>query len=112
MTEIESLGKRGLRALREAVGRRVSKRPPRWNPDPKDVQKSVVRLVLSLVEFLRKILERQTLRRMDQGTLTPAEIEALGVSLMRIEETVHELANQFGIDPEELSLDLGPLGKT
>ena len=69
------------------------------------------KLVLALAEFLRQLMERQTLRRMDAGTLTPAQIEALGVALMRLEETIHDLARRFGLTPEDLNLDLGPLGR-
>ena len=85
--------------------------PPRWNADPKDVQRAVGKLVLALAEFLRKLFERQTLRRMDAGTLTPAQIEALGVALMRLEETITELARRFGLSRDDLNLDLGPLGR-
>ena len=83
----------------------------RWNADPDDVRREVVKLVLTLVEFLRQLLERQALRRMEAGTVTDEEIEALGVALMRLEETVLELAAQFDIPPGELNLDLGPLGR-
>jgi hypothetical protein len=71
----------------------------------------VAKLVLTLVEFLRQLFERQTLRRMEARTLTPAEIEALGLALMRLEETIHDLARRFDLKPEELNLDLGPLGR-
>lgn len=91
--------------------RAASAAPPRWNADPDDVQRSVLRLVLSLVEFLRKLLERQAIRRMEDGTLSPQEIEDLGLALMRLEDTVRELAAQFDLRPEELNLDLGPLGR-
>ncbi len=94
-----------LRKLGEATG------PPRWNADPDDVQRSVVRLVLSLVEFLRQLLERQAIRRMEGESLSPEEIEAMGRALMKLEETVHELGERFGLRPEELNLDLGPLGR-
>jgi hypothetical protein len=87
------------------------KAPPRWNAAPEDVERSVARLVLALVEFLRKLMERQAIRRMDEGTLTEAEVERLGRALMRLEETVHDLARRFGLTPEELNLDLGPLGR-
>jgi len=85
--------------------------PPRWNADPDDVQRSVVRLVLSLVEFLRQLVERQAIRRMEGSSLTAEEIEAMGLALMKLEETVHDLAQRFGLRPEELNLDLGPLGR-
>lgn len=81
----------------------------RWNPDPEEVQKSVVQLVLTLVEFLRQLMERQAVRRMDAGTLTPAEVEAVGAALMIVEQTVRELGERFGITPEDLNLDLGPI---
>jgi hypothetical protein len=101
---------RELEALRKEVERRAAT-APRWNADAKDVQKSVVRLVLALIEFLRKLLEKQAIRRMEAGTLTAEEIEAIGVALMRLEETVHDLARRFGLDPADLNLDLGPLGR-
>jgi hypothetical protein len=75
------------------------------------VQRSVARLVLALVEFLRKLMERQAIRRMEAGTLTPEQVEAIGVALMRLEETLKELAARFGLTLEELNLDLGPLGR-
>ena len=85
--------------------------PPRWNADPADVQKSVARLVLALIEFLRKLLEKQAIRRMENGTLTPEETEQMGLALMRLEETIHDIAKRFGLKPEDLNLDLGPLGR-
>ena len=99
-----------LESLRADL-RRVSDGPARWNADPEDVQKSVVRLVLALVEFLRKLMERQAIRRMEAGTLEPQQIEDMGLALMRLEETVVDMAARFGLTPEELNLDLGPLGK-
>jgi hypothetical protein len=83
----------------------------RWNADPDDVQKSVAKLVLSLVEFLRRLLEKQAIRRMDAGTLTDEQVEAIGVALMKLEEAVRDLAERFGIRTEDLNLDLGPLGR-
>ena len=99
-----------LESLRADL-RRVAGGPARWNADPEDVQRSVVRLVLALVEFLRKLMERQAIRRMEAGTLEPRQIEDMGLALMRLEETVVDLAARFGLTPEELNLDLGPLGK-
>jgi hypothetical protein len=83
----------------------------RWNVDPEDVQRSVARLVLTLMEFLRKLLERQAIRRMEAGTLTDAEVEAVGLALMRLEETLSTMGERFGLAPEDLNLDLGPLGR-
>jgi hypothetical protein len=77
---------------------------------PDDTSRSVIRLVLTLVEFVRQLLERQAVRRVREQTLTPEEIERLGTALMRLESTVHELAERHGLDPADLNLDLGPLG--
>lgn len=84
---------------------------PRWNADPEDVKRSVLKLVLTLVELIRQLLERQAIRRMEARTLTPAETEAIGLALMRLEETIRGLAAQFELDPEDLTLDLGPIGR-
>ena len=83
----------------------------RWNADPEDVQRSVAKLVLTLMEFLRKLLERQAIRRMESRTLTDAEVEAVGLALMRLEETLRTMGDRFGLTPEDLNLDLGPLGR-
>ena len=83
----------------------------RWNPDPEDVQRSVAQLVLTIVEFLRRLMERQAIRRMEQKTLTKKEAEAVGEALMKLEETVREIGARFGLTPEDLNLDLGSLGK-
>jgi hypothetical protein len=99
-----------LEAMREQLERLAKAPPPRWNADPEDVR-SVVKLVLTLVEFIRQLLERQAIRRMDAGTLTPDQTEAVGLALMRLEETVRDLGAQFGIAPEDLTLDLGPVGR-
>jgi hypothetical protein len=98
-----------LRALRREIQRKAT--PLRWNPKEDDVQRSVAQLVLTIVEFLRKLMERQAIRRMEQRTLTAKEIEAVGVALMRLEETITEIGARFGLSPEDLNLDLGPLGK-
>ncbi len=85
--------------------------PLRWNADPDDVQRSVAHLVLTLVEFVRQLLERQSIRRMEAGTLTEPQVEDVGRALMQLEETVRDIAAKFGIPPEDLNLELGPLGK-
>jgi hypothetical protein len=108
--DIAALQVRELESLRKELQRRVDQ-APRWNADPEDVQKSVVRLVLALIEFLRKLLEKQAIRRMENGTLTDEQTEAIGTALMKLEETVHDLAARFGLKPEDLNLDLGPLGR-
>lgn len=105
----------GVDELRDEIERTLGGEPdrptpPRWNAAPEDVERSVARLVLALVEFLRKLMERQAIRRMEEGTLTEEQVERLGQALMRLEETVHDMARRFGLSPEDLNLDLGPLG--
>ena len=82
---------------------------PDANPD--EVRTSVLKLVLTLVEFIRQILERQAIRRMEADTLTAEQTEAVGLALQRLEETIRDLAEEFGLEPEDLNLDLGPIGK-
>jgi hypothetical protein len=101
-----------LKELRQQLERSATDQSPlRWNANPEDVQRSVAQLVLTLVDFIRKLLERQALRRMEGGTLTDQQIEDVGQALMRLEETIHDIAAKFGIKPEDLNLDLGPVGK-
>jgi hypothetical protein len=98
--------------LRKELERTAAGRSPlRWNANPDDVQRSVAQLVLTLVEFIRKLLERQAIRRMEAGTLTEQQTEDVGVALMKLEETVRDIAAKFGIPPDDLNLDLGPVGK-
>jgi hypothetical protein len=106
---IDELAEEELEKLRRRLAGEGG--PGRWNADPDDVQKAVVKLVLTLVEFLRRLLERQAIRRMDNGTLDEDEVERIGLALMKLEEAIRDLAERFGIDPEDLNLDLGPLGK-
>ena len=85
--------------------------PERVNVDPEGVEQGLAKLVLTLVEFLRQLLERQAIRRMDGGTLSDDEIERVGLALMRLEAKVREMAVAFGLDPDDLNLGLGPIGK-
>ena len=101
-----------IEALRSELERSVpASGPSKWNANPEDAQRAVAKLVLTLMEFLRKLLERQAIRRMERRTLTPAEVEAVGVALMRLEETIRQIGERFGLTPEDLNLDLGPLGR-
>ena len=100
-----------LEDLRRELERASGRSPLRWNADPDEVQRSVAQLVLTLVEFIRKLLERQAIRRMEAGTLTHKQTEDIGRALMQLEETVRDLAARFGIPVEDLNLDLGPIGK-
>ena len=75
------------------------------------MQRSVVQLVLGLVEFIRKLMERQAIRRVEEKSLTPEEIENVGLALMKLEETVRQIAKRFKLNVEDLNLDLGPIGR-
>ena len=100
-----------LEDLRRELERLGGRSPMRWNADPDDVQRSVAQLVLTLVEFIRRLLERQAIRRMESGTLTDQQTEDIGRALMQLESTVRDLAGRFGIPIDDLNLDLGPAGK-
>ena len=102
---------REIEAIRKQIENLASPRTPRWNADPDDVRRSVLKLVLTLVELIRQLLERQAIRRMEGGTLSDEETESVGLALMKLQETILELAKQFDISPDELNLDLGPVGK-
>jgi hypothetical protein len=82
----------------------------RLDCNSEDLDKGLARLVLSLIELLRKLLERQAVRRMEGGGLHDQQVEEMGQALMRLEAKVAEMAAHFGLRPEELNLDLGPLG--
>ena len=82
----------------------------RIDADPESVERGLVSLVLTIVELLRQLMERQALRRVDDGTLTDDQIEKIGWTLMSLEQKMAELRDHFGLDPEDLNLDLGPLG--
>ncbi|MCF6525383.1 gas vesicle protein K [Streptomyces sp. JJ36] len=78
--------------------------------DRETVERDLAALVLTVVELLRQLMERQAVRRVDQGDLTEEQIERIGTTLMLLEERMTELRERHGLDPEDLNLDLGPLG--
>ncbi|MBI5287019.1 MAG: gas vesicle protein K [Deltaproteobacteria bacterium] len=82
----------------------------RINIDPKNVEKGLGKLVLTLVELLRRLMEKQAMRRIEGGSLSDEEIERIGEALMNIEEKMKELKDIFGVKDEELNINLGPLG--
>jgi hypothetical protein len=84
--------------------------PQRVNADPESVERGLAALVLTLIELLRELMERQAVRRMEGGTLTDEEVERLGETFMLLKERMAELKETFGLDDEDLNLDLGPLG--
>ncbi|MBI4241852.1 MAG: gas vesicle protein K [Candidatus Rokubacteria bacterium] len=92
-----------LERLTEALPRRI-------NSDPEKVEQGLAKLVLTLIELLRQLLEKQAVRRIEAGSLTPEEIERMGVTFLRLEEKMVELRALFGLTEEDLNLSLGPLG--
>jgi transposase len=78
--------------------------------DSENIEQGLARLVLGLIELLRRLLERQAIRRMEGGSLNDQQVEEMGLALMRLEQKIAELAGQFSLRPEDLNLDLGPLG--
>jgi actin-like ATPase involved in cell morphogenesis len=93
-----------LRRVAEAL-------PERINLDSQSVEQGLAKLVLTLIELIRRLLERQAVRRMEGGGLSDEQIEELGLALMKLEEKMGELKAQFGLEDEDLNLDLGPLGR-
>jgi actin-like ATPase involved in cell morphogenesis len=85
--------------------------PPRINIDAESVEQGLAKLVLTLIEFIRRLLEKQAVRRMEGGSLSPEEVEALGLALMKLDEKMQELKAQFGLAEDDLNLDLGPVGR-
>lgn len=82
----------------------------RIEADSESIKRDLVRLVLTLVELVRQLMERQALRRVDEGDLSEEQIEEIGLGLMQLAEAMSELQDHFGLSPEDLNLDLGPLG--
>jgi hypothetical protein len=99
-----------LEALRNELQQVRGTLPSRIDVDAQGVEQGLAQLVLTLVEFLRQLLERQAVRRMEGGTLSEEEVERVGFALMKLEEKVHQLADQFGLRPSDLNINLGPLG--
>lgn len=83
--------------------------PEKISADPEVIENGLARLVLSIIELIRQLLEKQALRRMDSGNLTDEEIERLGESLMKLEEKMLEMKRAFGLEDDDLNLNLGPI---
>jgi hypothetical protein len=90
--------------LDNALSRRI-------NTDPEGVEQGLAQLVLTIVELLRQLMERQALHRIDAGDLTPEQVERLGATFLALEQRMTELREHFGLAAEDLNLDLGPLGR-
>ena len=82
----------------------------RIESDPESVQRDLFKLVLTLVELFRQLMEAQALRRVDEGDLADDQVESLGLALMHLEEAMDELKQRFDLTADDLNIDLGPLG--
>jgi hypothetical protein len=85
--------------------------PERINADPEKVEQGLARLVLTVIELLRRVLEHQAVRRMDGGGLTDEQVERLGLALLRLNDRMGDLKQTFGLTDDDLKIDLGPLGE-
>lgn len=92
-----------LHRLESALSRRVA-------ADPEGVEKGLAQLVLTIIELLRQLMERQAVHRMESGNLTDEQIERLGQTFMALAQRMDELKSVFGLEDEDLNLNLGPLG--
>ncbi len=99
------------RPARQSTAAEAGSLPSRIQLNPDNVRNGLAQLVLTLVELLRELLERQALRRIDGGSLTEAEVERLGETFLRLAEEIEKLKQYFGFTDEDLNLNLGPLGK-
>ena len=95
--------------LRQSLTFTESAIPDRISADPEAIENGLARLVLSIIELVRRLLEKQALRRMDAGNLSDEEIERLGASLMKLEEKMSEIKAVFGLSDDDLNLKLGPV---
>lgn len=85
--------------------------PQRIETDADSVERDLFRLVLTLVELIRQLMERQAIRRVEEGDLDDEQVEALGLALMHLEQAMAELRGRYGLSVADLNLDLGPLGQ-
>jgi hypothetical protein len=84
--------------------------PRRLETDPESVERDLFRLVLTIIELVRQLMEKQALRRVDEGDLTDEQVEGLGLGLMHLERAMEDLKERYGLTTADLNIDLGPLG--
>jgi len=97
--------------LRRQLQSNSQQPPERVDCSEETIEQGLAKLVLGLIELLRQLLERQAIRRMEGGSVSDEQVEQMGLALMKLEAKVKDLAQQFDLRPEDLNLDLGPLGK-
>jgi len=117
-TRVESESIRDFALVMQQDGRIQPRVPHNATPsrarldlDPDRLKNGLGQLVLTLIKLLHEVLERQALRRIDAGSLTEQQIERLGLTLMRQAEEIDRLRREFGLEEQDLDLDLGPLGR-
>ncbi len=100
------------RALLVAEVERIANAlPSNVDIDPDQVATDLARLVLTLIELIRRVVEHQAVQRMDDTDLSDEQVERMGLALLRLEEKMGEVRDVFGLAADELNIDLGPLGK-
>jgi Gas vesicle protein K len=99
-----------VEGLARTLGDGANPFPRRVSADPESVERGLAQLVLTLIELLRQVMERQAVRRMELGSLDDEQVERLGLTFMRLAERMDELKAEFELSDEDLNLDLGPLG--
>ena len=108
IVDVDDLLRDELATQLSAVARAL---PDRINADPERVEQGLARLVLTVIEVVRKVLEHQAVRRMDGGDLSEEEVERLGLTLLKLNDRMEQLKGAFGLTDEDLQIDLGPLGR-
>lgn len=108
---VTELARESAAAFAEELRHVARALPERINADPEQVENGLARLVLTLIELLRNVLEHQAVRRMEGGTLSEDEVERLGLALLKLNERMQELKATFNLTDEDLNIDLGPLGR-
>jgi hypothetical protein len=96
--------------FRDELSKSNKKIPEKINADPEKVEQGLAKLVLTLIELIRRLIEKQAIRRMENGNLSDEEIEKMGETFIKLEEKMEELKNIFELKDEDLNLNLGPLG--
>lgn len=104
------VGRDSLEELAAGLWPSGGRSPSRIDADPSRVEQGLAKLVLTLIELLRRLLEKQAIRRMEADSLTDEEIERMGITFMKLEQKIRELQVVFGLEDEDLNLNLGPLG--
>lgn len=97
-------------AFREELEKLQERLPQHIDANPQNVEQGLAKLVLTLIELIRQLLEKQAMRRMEAGSLSDDQIENLGLTLMKLESKMKELRAIFGLEEKDLNINLGPLG--